>query len=105
MIATVPAGCRAPGDGAESISARPDPGASGAGSRVSQRTDLDVFGPWSTQPREQGSIRWTERRSAGLTAKHGTSLAEHDNLDHQIIPVSPALAYQFENLGEGKVEK
>jgi hypothetical protein len=59
----------------------------------------------SSQPGEQGTIRGSQSRSDNLSAKHGTLVAEHDDLDRQLVPVSPAQAHQLEDLDEGQVEE
>jgi hypothetical protein len=59
----------------------------------------------SSQPGEQGTIRGSQSRSDNLSAKHGTLVAEHDDLDRQLVPVSPAQAHQLEDPGEGQVEE
>ena len=59
----------------------------------------------STQPGEQGTIRGSQGRSDDLTTEHGHLVAEHDDLDRQLVPVSPAQAHQLENSDEGEVEK
>jgi len=46
-----------------------------------------------------------QRRPDHLTAEHGGLVAEHDDLDRQLVLVSPAQAHQLENPGEGEVEK
>jgi hypothetical protein len=59
----------------------------------------------STQPGEQGTIRGPWCRSDDLTAEHGNLVAEHDDLDRQLVAVPLAEAHQLEDPGEGKVEE
>jgi len=58
-----------------------------------------------TQPSKQSAIRGPQGRSDDLTAKHGDLVAEHDDLDGQVVPVPPAQAQQLEDPGEGEVEE
>jgi hypothetical protein len=59
----------------------------------------------SAQPGEQSAIRGSQGRSDDLTAKDGDFVAEHDDLDRQLVAVPPAQTHQLEDPGEGQVEK
>jgi hypothetical protein len=54
---------------------------------------------------QQCPILRLQGRPDHLATKHGDLVAEHDDLDRQLIAVSPAQAHQLENPGEGEVEK
>jgi len=59
----------------------------------------------SSQPGEHGAIWGSQSRSDDLTAKDGNLVAEHDDLDGQIVAVAPTEAHQLEDPGEGEVEE
>ena len=59
----------------------------------------------STQPCEQGTIRGPQCRSDDLTTEHGNLVAEHDDLDRQLVAVTLAEARQLQDPGEGEVEE
>src|ERR1019366_1112754 len=59
----------------------------------------------SSEPGEQGNIRRSQSRSDDLTAKHGNLVAEHDDFDRQLVPISPTQAHQLGTPDERDVEK
>jgi len=59
----------------------------------------------SAQPGEQGTIRGPQGRADDLTPKHCDLVAEHDDLDRQIVAIAVTKAHQLEDPGEGEVEK
>jgi len=54
---------------------------------------------------EQGMIRGPRCRSNDLTAQHGDLVAEQDDLDRQLAPVSPAETHPLEDPGNGEVNE
>jgi len=57
----------------------------------------------STQSGDQRSIGWTEHWSSDLATKDGNLVAEHDDLDGQIVAVAVTQTDQPEDLDEGEV--
>src|ERR1039458_1925801 len=59
----------------------------------------------STQSGDKCSIGWTEHRSSDLPTKDCNLVAEHDDLDGQIVAVAVTQMDQLEDLDEGEVEE
>ena len=53
----------------------------------------------SCQPGEQRTIRRPQSRSDDVTSEHGNLVAEHDDLDRQLVAIPPAQPHQFRGSG------
>ena len=58
-----------------------------------------------TQSGEYRSIRWSQGRTDHLAAKDGDLVAKDDDLDGQVLLLTPRETYQLEHADEGKVEE
>jgi hypothetical protein len=58
-----------------------------------------------TQSGEYRSIRWSQGRTDHLVAKDGDLVAKDDDLDGQVLLLTPRETYQLEHADEGKVEE
>lgn len=57
------------------------------------------------QPRQDGPVRWAQGGSSDLTAQYGDLMAEHDNLDGQVLLRAARQSEQLEETNEGNVEE
>ena len=57
------------------------------------------------QPSEHCSIRWLQGRTRRLSAQDGDLVAEHDDLDGQVVAVAPSKEHQLEDSDKSEVEK
>jgi len=58
-----------------------------------------------TQSSEYRSIRWSQGRTGHLAAQDGDLVAKDDDLDGQVLLLTPRETYQLEHADEGKVEE
>jgi hypothetical protein len=90
---------------AGSIYGGPGPGASGAEFGLNKESDST---PTTKQPNQLGqqcSIRGPKDRAGHLAAEDRNLVAEHDDLDRQLVAVMPTQAEQLKDSDEGEVEE
>src|SRR5450759_1978616 len=75
--------------------------ASGATSRAERRTTPVNLRHQPTRPSEDRTVGWSQRRACYLTTEDQGLLAEHDDLDRQLVPFGTAQPAQLKHPHEG----
>jgi len=75
--------------------------ASGATSRAERRTTPVNLRHQPTRPSEDRTVGWSQRRACYLTTEDQDLLAEHDDLDRQLVPFGTAQPALLKHPHEG----